>query len=486
MNIQILLFILSIMMCVQGYKHFMKEEYNISLIYILLLGSLLRLLSASDPFVHCWDERYHFLVAKNLCNNWMEPKLYAQPLLDYDYKQWGSNHIWLHKPPFALWMIALSFKILGVSEFTGRLPSFLGSIAGIYLTFQIAMLLLNNKKAAIRAAFLHAINGIVIELSTGRDATDHIDSIFFFILELALYLSLCYDRKKNWVLFISIGILTGTAVLTKWYVGLFIIPMFFLANVQKNKIVENILKCIVLFIIALPLFYSWQVYTMSHFPNEALWEKSYNFKHLFEPIEGHGHAWWYHIDKARIIWNELIYVIFAWFATQWFLNPFQKKYYFLGIWIVIPYIIFSISVTKMTGYLLFTAPAFFIMIGLFITQNDVYLAKNKYLKYLPIIILLLSIRYSMERVKPFQNVDPLAIEKNQILEYKNQISNPKTVIFNAKNFIEVMFYTDFVAYEKLPSPTEIENVKKQGYEIAIVKSDNIPNYILNDTHILKL
>jgi hypothetical protein len=262
--------------------------------------------------------------------------------------------------------------------------------------------------------------------------------------------------------------------------------MFFLANAKQDNLFKIILKCILLFIIAIPLFYSWQVYTMNRFPNEAIWEKSYNFKHFFEAIEGHAQAWWYHIDKARIIWNELIYIIFAWFARQWFLNPLQKTYYFLGIWIVIPYSIFSMSVTKMTGYVLFTAPAFFIMIGWFLIQNDSFFAKNKYLKYLPIIILALSIRYSIERVKPFQNTEKLLTQKKQILDYKKQLTNPKTVVFNTKNFIEVMFYTDFVAYEKMPSLSEIESIKKQGYAIVVVKSENIPNYILNDEQILKL
>jgi 4-amino-4-deoxy-L-arabinose transferase len=417
----------------------------------------------------------------------MEPQLYAQPLLDYDYKQWGSNHIWLHKPPFALWMIALSFKIGGVSEFTGRVPSFFCSTASIYLTFQIAMLLLNHKKGALIAAFLHAINGTIIELSAGRDATDHVDTIFFFILEWSFYLGLRYAHQKNPLLLISIGILTGIAVLTKWYVGFFVIPMFFISNINKNNLLKIIFKCILLFIISLPLFYSWQVYIAQSFPKEALWEKSYNLKHFFEPLEGHGQAWWYYIDRARIIWNELIYLIFGWFLTQWVKNPFQKKYYFLGIWILIPYTIFSASVTKMTGYVLFTAPAFFIIISLFIIQNEGAFSKNKYLKYLPILILLLSIRYGIERVKPFQiqNIEKLRIEKQQIMGYKNQISNPKTVIFNAKNCIEIMFYTDFVAYEKLPSPVEIETIQKEGYSIAVLKNANLPNYILNDKHILK-
>jgi 4-amino-4-deoxy-L-arabinose transferase-like glycosyltransferase len=483
MNIQILLFVLSIIAYFQSYQFYAKEKYTFSFALILLGGTFLRLLVMNDPFLHAWDERYHFLVAKNMLNNVFEPQLYAKTLLDYDYRSWASNHIWLHKPPFALWTIALSFKIFGVSAFAGRLPSLFFSSSCVYLTYQIALLLFKDQKTAIIAAFLHSINGLILEMGAGRISTDHIDTTFFFILECSVYLSLCFNRQNKYHFLVIIGILTGIAVLTKWYIGLFIIPMFFFATVAQERVWKTILQSILIFIISFPIFYTWQNYIMNHFPKEAIWEKSYNFRHLFENIEGHGQAWWYHLDKARIIWNELIYFIFAWFVVQWVRKPFEKPIYLLGFWVMIPYTIFSLCTTKMQGYLLFTAPAFFIMIAVFMVENMETFSLNKYLKYLPIIIILLSIRYSIERVKPFQNHAPSLAEKIQILGYKQRLSEPKTVIFNAQNYIEIMFYTDFVAYQRMPTLSEIEQIKKQGYAIALIRGNKMPDYILNDAYI---
>jgi Dolichyl-phosphate-mannose-protein mannosyltransferase len=267
---QISLFVFSVILYRLSYKYYASEKYDFSLASILIGGILLRLLMMNDPFLHTWDERYHFLVAKNLLNNPIEPKLYAKALLDYNYRSWASNHIWLHKPPFALWTIAFSFKIFGMSEFAGRLPSLFFSISCVYWTHQIALLLFKNRKIAIIAAFLHSINGLILEIGAGRISTDHIDTTFFFLLECSVYLSLCHYRQNKYSLLIIIGMLTGIAVLTKWYIGLFIIPLFFLSNISKERVWKTIVQTILIAIISIPFFYTWQNYIMSYFPQEAI------------------------------------------------------------------------------------------------------------------------------------------------------------------------------------------------------------------------
>ena len=102
---------------------------------LVLAGFLLRIFAASDPFLHEWDERYHALVAKNMMENPFKPMLYKTPLLDYDYKSWSSNHIWLHKQPVPLWLMSLSLKTFGLSAFSLRIPSILCSTLGILLMF---------------------------------------------------------------------------------------------------------------------------------------------------------------------------------------------------------------------------------------------------------------------------------------------------------------------------------------------------------------
>lgn len=168
---------------------YLRGRVYLSLFFIILSGFGLRIFCSLDPMLHPWDERYHALVAKNLIDEPLEPKLYKEPIIDYDYKNWTANKIWLHKQPMPLWSMALSLKIFGISEFSLRLPSILLSTMSIFLTFCIGLFLFNSDRVGLIAAFLQSINGLVIELSSGRVATDHIDTFFLFFVELSIFLS---------------------------------------------------------------------------------------------------------------------------------------------------------------------------------------------------------------------------------------------------------------------------------------------------------
>jgi 4-amino-4-deoxy-L-arabinose transferase len=48
------------------WKWFASGHYARTLCLIVILGFGLRATSASDRFLHNWDERYHALVAKNM------------------------------------------------------------------------------------------------------------------------------------------------------------------------------------------------------------------------------------------------------------------------------------------------------------------------------------------------------------------------------------------------------------------------------------
>ncbi|MEZ4984025.1 MAG: glycosyltransferase family 39 protein [Saprospiraceae bacterium] len=129
------------------------------LFFILLLGFLLRLVVVQTPFLGEWDERFHALVAKNLMEHPLKPTLYDDPVLPYDYREWSANHVWLSKPPLALWLMAGSMSLLGTGLFALRLPALLVSLASVYLTFLIGRRLFDTR-TALTAALLHAIHGM--------------------------------------------------------------------------------------------------------------------------------------------------------------------------------------------------------------------------------------------------------------------------------------------------------------------------------------
>ena len=176
---------------------FLRQRPRTSLLLLMATALLLRTFAAGADYLHPWDERYHALVAKHLIDHPLVPTLYDPAVLPYRPVDWEHNHIWLHKPPLALWLIALSLKLFGTTPFAVRIPSLLLSTLGIALTWGIARRLFNERLAFL-AALLHALSGILMAQSSGWFSTDHTDTIFIFFIELAVYLSVLQREKFRW------------------------------------------------------------------------------------------------------------------------------------------------------------------------------------------------------------------------------------------------------------------------------------------------
>jgi 4-amino-4-deoxy-L-arabinose transferase-like glycosyltransferase len=333
-----------------------KNKVGYALVLIVTGGFLLRLFCASDPFLHPWDERYHALVAKNMIEAPFVPKLYETAPLALNYKHWGACEIWFHKQPLPLWCMALSLKVFGLHEWALRIPSLLLSTLAIYLTFRIGAFSF-SASAGLWAALFQALNGLVIEAGAGRTATDHVDLFFLFFIEAAVFMAIVHQKNRKRRSLLLIGLFTGCAILCKWAPALIVLPVFISLN-WNQKVVwkEVVLIAFVVVLVAMP----WQIYAAVNFPLEYWWSRTHDLLHMTEALDGHNGAWYYHIHKARIIWNELIYVPLIWLLYQIAKLPRRPEATALAIWIIVPYIFFSLVATKMQGYLLFTAPAIFV------------------------------------------------------------------------------------------------------------------------------
>src|SRR6185295_14523546 len=121
---QVIILVCSLLLFYFSTVSFFQKKETVSLTLLLLGAFALRLfLILRDPFLHDWDEHFHALVAKNMIAHPFMPMLLANPVFPYNYKDWTSNHIWLHKQPLFLWQMALSMKLFGVNLFALRLPS---------------------------------------------------------------------------------------------------------------------------------------------------------------------------------------------------------------------------------------------------------------------------------------------------------------------------------------------------------------------------
>ena len=454
---------------------------NWCVLIIILIGFSSRLYLSLDQKIHGWDERYHALVAKNMIDNPLKPTLYKTPLLPYDYKSWTSNHIWLHKQPFPLWCIGLSIAVLGSTELAVRLPSILLSSLVIFVTFLIGKRLFNHKIGLI-AAFLFAIHGLSIELVSGRTATDHIDVFFQSLIVISLYFAVRHSRSSSFWHLILMALFCGLAILTKWLPALIVLVLWFILSVHlKNRQYSIFLRQLFLtIIIILMVVLPWQIWIFTQFPDEALWEYQYNTRHIFESLGGHGKPWYYFIHKISVNYGILIYLPILWACKKMILSS-SRELWFVNLWWAIPLIFFSFASTKMQGYIVFSAPAFFLITALIVDNLYAKLPLMSTVKkavfYCIILILFLSpVLYFFERVKPF---DVRSRTENWVVELKelNVLLNDdkKYLVFNEPHYIEAMFYCrNVTAY-----PISYHEAKKLNHNITGYTI--IERKLLNDT-----
>jgi 4-amino-4-deoxy-L-arabinose transferase len=271
---------------------------GLQILLLTVIAFALRCYVASlDPYLHKWDERFHALVARNMMDNPFVPMLRKGQLLPYDYTQWVSNTVWLHKQPLFLWQIALSLKLFGVSVFALRLPSVIMGTLMVPMLCHLCRQMRCGHFTAIAAAAMHACCFYHLELVSGNVGMDHNDVAFSFYILASIWAYACYVRERSWKWIILIGVLAGSAILCKWLVGLMVYAgwgIALLSSVRQKGFRKEALHLLCSFLITAVVVLPWQIYTLIRFPAEARYELAYSSRHLREAVEGHGGDWMYY------------------------------------------------------------------------------------------------------------------------------------------------------------------------------------------------
>ncbi len=145
------------------------------LIFLLFLAVLLRLATLGIyPLMDTTESRYAD-VGRQIVerNDWVTPRY---PLGE---PYWG-------KPPLSFWFTAISFKTLGVSEFTSRLPSFLTAALLVLIVFYFARKFYGDQVAYLSSIILvstgifHVMSSVV-STDMALTATIAISMIAFIV-----------------------------------------------------------------------------------------------------------------------------------------------------------------------------------------------------------------------------------------------------------------------------------------------------------------
>ena len=282
------------------------------IISILSTSFLTMLTNLDHTAIHYWDEGFHAIVSRNLTKHPFLFTLYDQPWLAFDYKNWGGNHIWLHKPPLAMWKICLSYWTFGFNTFALRFPSAILATASVWITYQISQHLFDQKTGLI-AAFLQSFNPFLFGSVHGYKYSDHIDISLLFWVELACWLLLCAIRSGRWQTYVLCGFAQGLAYLSKSYLALI---TFGIASVvwlsyrikflrpEPNTILQIRLKHLgYVFLSSLITIAPWTIYCLVRHPKEFLWEHKRVIDHLSTDVESWGATW----DRPLFDYMTLFY-----------------------------------------------------------------------------------------------------------------------------------------------------------------------------------
>lgn len=214
---------------------------------------------------------------------------------DYFRVRVNFDPFW-EKPPFFMWLQALSMKLFGINEFAARFPNALFGIVTL-----VTLFLIGKKHHSLRFGFTWALIYLGSFLPHMYFKSGIIDPIFNYFIFLSIYflaLNLQSSQKRHKTYFALLsGALIGFAIITKGPVGLLLLLLTFLTFLifkrfrTKVRFLDILLFAIAAFIIT----FSWFGYeVIQNGPWFIVEFIQYQIELFSEPVAGHEQPFYYH------------------------------------------------------------------------------------------------------------------------------------------------------------------------------------------------
>ncbi len=304
------------------------------------------------------DEPRYAWIARDMMEtgDWVTPRLYGRP--------------WFEKPPLFYWGAALSFKIFGVSEAAARLPS---AVCALLATLALAWLALRFYGAETARWLLLLLPTTVGMIGFSHAAaTDMPFSGMLTIAMVCVAVILGLTRNENtpilprtsWLASVLFGFFLGLAVLAKGPAAIVLCggAVFFWALFTKRW--RDALRLLhpatiaSFCLTALP----WYVLCARRNPDFfRLFIIEHNFKRYLTPEFQHVQPFWFYLPVLLVgllPWTALFLWSSIHGATQLGHTRSAKEHtWFLVCWAGFCLAFFSVSQSKLPGYVLPAVPA---------------------------------------------------------------------------------------------------------------------------------
>ena len=282
------------------------------------------------------------------------------------------------KPILFYWLMAASYKVFGINEFSARFPS---AVSGFILCLALLFFVrhFHGPQEAFYAAISFALSLYFVVYSHAA-VTDMALALFIALSLMSFYLSVADERRSKTTSWYAYGfyLFSALAFLTKGLIGILfpfgIAACFLLATRGIKGLGELLsLRGILLFlVVSLPWYMAQLAINGQEFFQQFFIK--HHFKRYTGVISGHRGPIYYYIPALAI--GLLPWVAFLPGGIR---NVFKKSDQeekntglpgvqdtlglFALIWFAFIFVFFSLSTTKLPNYLLPAIPAAFILIA---------------------------------------------------------------------------------------------------------------------------
>jgi len=310
------------------------------------------------------DEPRYAWIARDMAEtgDWVTPRLYEKP--------------WFEKPPLFYWSAAFCFKLFGASEAAARLPSAISALFATLAMAWLAMRLYGAETARWLLLLLPTTVGMIG--FSHAAATDMPFSAMLTIAMVCAAVVLGLTRNENtpilprtpWLALIMFGFFLGLAVLAKGPAGIILSggAIFFWALFTKRRREAFRLfhpAAIAAFCVsALP----WYILCARRNPDFfRIFIIEHNFKRYLTPEFQHTQPFWFYAPVlllAFLPWTGImLWTVIAGgmrIASSRKVSPHTA---FLFSWCLFAVLFFTISKSKLPGYVLPAVPALALLLA---------------------------------------------------------------------------------------------------------------------------
>ena len=333
--------------------------------FIFLFALAIYMVNIGGSSIYILDEAKNATCAAEMYQqgNWVVPTF--------------NHELRTDKPPLHYFFMMLSYSIFGVNAFAARFFSTVFGALTILITFLFARRFHSEKVALWTAVVLLASIHLSIQFHL---AVPDPYLIFFFTTSVFSFYAAIKEKQLRYLLLLYISIGFGT--LSKGPVAIGLPGLIFLLflifskrfNWKEIKQLKPFMGAAIVLLIALPWF------ILVHLKTNGQWTEGFFFKHnlgrFSSEMEGHGG-----IFLITILFVLIGLFPFSAFIVQSLRNAFaNRKDDFTLINLVAGITIvtfFSISQTKLPNYTVPAYPYFAVIIGLWISKQNLQLVKSK-------------------------------------------------------------------------------------------------------------